>query len=161
MGHVGADEGSIEFRDLRDQFLEVMMFLYPSLDFLQHLQRNISGLGLSLDRSGQVPANVLFAPLAAASRPPTMFGDLDERTGQNRAEPGQLLAPGVSHATNERRMFRHFHADTLYCLSEYVKKNPLAKKKTLLIVGKVSSTAANATSTGQNAAGSPREKCEE
>lgn len=78
MGHVGADEGSIELRDLGYPLLEAVMFLYPSLDFLQHLQRDISGLGLSLDRSGQIPANVLFAPLAAASRPPAMFGDLDE-----------------------------------------------------------------------------------
>ncbi len=78
MGHVGADEGSIELRDLGYQFFEAMMFLYLSLDFLQHLQRDISGLGLSFDRSGQVPANVLFALLAVASRPPAMFGDLDE-----------------------------------------------------------------------------------
>ena len=109
MGHMGANQGSIEFRDLGYQFLEAAMFLYPSLDVLQHLQRDIRGLGLSLDRSGQVPANVLLALLAVASRPPAMFGDLDQRPGQERADSGQFLDPGVSHSTNERRMLRHFH----------------------------------------------------
>jgi len=92
MGHMGANQGSIEFRDLGYQFLEVTVFLYPSLDVLQHLQRDIRGLGLSL-----------------ASRPPAMFGDLDQRPGQERADSGQFLDPGVSHSTNERRMLRHFH----------------------------------------------------
>ena len=110
MSYVGADQGSIEFRDLGYQFLEVTVFLYPSLDVLQHPQRDISGLGLSLDRSSQVPANVLFALLAVASRPPAMFGDLDERSGQERADPGQFLDPGVSHSANEGWVFRHVHA---------------------------------------------------
>jgi hypothetical protein len=38
-----------------------------------------------------------------------MFRDLDERPGQDRADPGQFLDPGVSHSTDESRVFRHFH----------------------------------------------------
>jgi hypothetical protein len=129
MGHMSSDEGSIEVRDLRDELLEAMMFLYPSLDILQHIERNIRGFGLSFDGSGQIPADVLLPFLAAAASPSTMLRDLHQGPRQDRADPGQFPDPGVSHATDERRVFRHLHTDKLQHLSELVNRNPSAKKK--------------------------------
>jgi hypothetical protein len=106
---MGPNQLPVQLGDFGDQGLEPAILLDPSLDLLQHGNRDIGGLGLSRDGAGQIPADVFGALLAVAARAAAVLGNLDEGAGQDRAARGQLLDSGIPHATDEGGMFWDLH----------------------------------------------------
>jgi hypothetical protein len=78
------DQGPVQLGDLGHQLLESAMLLNPSLDLRQQFLRDVGGLGLAVDRAGQIPADVLFAGLAVAAGPAAVLGDADQGAGQGQ-----------------------------------------------------------------------------